>query len=163
MRLKLNGWERLWVVVCGIYFLGVCAFGAFAFPDSASLDAERAILAIELALRADVDAAHARGDQRDELKALRELEKGAVRIRSEAYGDLSDSEIIQRVRATFDQKTNLTPLDEKSRRDAERLRGERLKFVLQTAVWWIIPVIAVYVLGWAIGWTIRGFRSKGGV
>lgn len=163
MRLRLNGWQRLWVFVSGIYFLAVCGFGAFAFPDGASLVAGRTLLAIELALRAEVDAAHSRGDQRAELNALRELEKGAVRFRSEAYGDLSDAELIQRVRAKFDGKANFTPLDEKSRRDAELLRGERSNFVIQAAVWWVIPVMAVYVLGWVIGWIIRGFRNKGEV
>ena len=27
-------------------------------------------------------------------------------------------------------------------------------------LWWIIPVIGIYVLGWAVGWVYRGFRSQ---
>lgn len=160
MQLKLNGWQRLWVVVASIYFLIVCGFGAATFPNGASLESERASLAIGAVLRAQVDAAHARGDERDELNALRDLEKGSTQIRLEAYSDLTNAEIIQRLRAKFDGKVDFTALDEKAKRDTERLRNDRSEFIYKAAAWWVVPVLALYALGSAIGWIIHGFRDN---
>lgn len=160
MQLKLNGWQRLWVVVASIYFVVVFGFAAATFPDGASLESERATLAVEAALDAQVNAAHALGDDRAELDALRNLKMGAARVRSEAYGDLTNAEIIQRLRAKFDGKADFTALDEKMRRDTERLRDDRSKFIFQAIAWWVIPALVLYVLGVAIGWIVRGFRNK---
>ena len=160
MKLQLNGWQRLWVVVASVYFLVVCGFGAATFPDGAYLEAERAKFAIELALRAQVDAAHVGGDERAELNALRDLEKGAARVRHEAYGDLTDTELVQRIRAKSDGKVDITALNEKEKRDAERIRNDRLKSIYRAVGWWAIPVLALYVLGSAIGWIVRGFRNR---
>ena len=163
MKLKLNGWQRLWVVAAGIYFVVVCGVGAAMFPDGARLEAERAKVAIDLALRAQVDAARTLGNERAELDALRNLKRGAAEIRTEAYGDLSDAELIQRIRTTFGGKADFSTLDERIKRDAERLRDDRTTFIFQAAAWWAIPVLALYILGSAIGWVIRGFRNKGEV
>ena len=32
--------------------------------------------------------------------------------------------------------------------------------ILLSFVFWIVPVITVYILGFSIGWVIRGFRKK---
>ena len=163
MRLKLNGWQRLWVVAASLYFVVVCGFGVYAFPDGSSLEAERANFAVELALRAQVDAARTAGDERSELNALRDLKKGAAQVRSEAYGDLANVELMQRIRSKFDGKVDFKALDEKVRLDTERLRSDRFGFLLLTVAWWIVPVLALYALGWAAGWVIRGFRRGGDV
>lgn len=163
MQLKLNGWQRLWVVVAGIYFFAVCAFAVATFPDGASLESERATIAIEAALHAQANAAHELGDDRAELNALRNLKAGAARVRSEAYGDLTNAEIVQRVREKFDGKADFNALDERVKHDAEHLRGERSKFIFQAVAWWVIPSVVLYVLGLAFGWVVRGFRNKGEV
>ena len=161
MRLRLNGWQRLWVVAASLYFVVVCGFGVYAFPDGNSLETERTNFAVELALRAQVDAARTAGDERAELNALRDLKKGAAQVRSETYGDLANIELMQRIRAKFDGKVDFKALDEKARLDTERLRDDRLKFLLLTVAWWIVPALALYALGWATGWVIRGFRRGG--
>jgi hypothetical protein len=49
------------------------------------------------------------------------------------------------------------------RHDTERIRDHRFNFALQALVWWIIPVLMVYALGWATAWVVRGFQNKGRV
>ncbi|MGZ4957208.1 MAG: hypothetical protein ACXV8Q_19090 [Methylobacter sp.] len=163
MQIKLNGWQRLWVVAASIYLLAVCGFVAATLPDGASLELERATLAVEAALRAQVNVADELGDKRAELNALRNLDMGAARVRSETYGDLTNVEVIQRLRAKFDGKADFTALDERVKRDTDRLRDDRSKFILQAVAWWVIPALALYALGSAIGWIVRGFRNKGEV
>ena len=150
-------------MVASIYFLAVCGFAVALFPDGASLESERATLAVEAALRAQVNAAHELGDDRAELNALRNLKAGAAQVRSEAYGGLTDAEIVQRIREKFDGKADFTALDEKVKHDAEHLRNDRSKFIFQAVAWWVIPAVVLYLLGLAIGWIVRGFRNKGEV
>ena len=33
-----------------------------------------------------------------------------------------------------------------------------VSFATQVLAWWIIPALAVYALGWAVGWVRRGFH-----
>jgi hypothetical protein len=161
--MRLNGWQRLWVVLSGLYFLAVCTFAVLTFPDGESLSRESANLAVEIALQAQGKSAQTAGDQRALLNAMRDLEYGAARVRAEAYGDLSDTELIQRIRAKWEGQANFAPLNEKLRRDTKRIRDRRFNFALQALVWWIIPVLMVYALGWATAWVVRGFQNKGRV
>jgi hypothetical protein len=158
--MKLNGWQRLWIVLSGIYFLAVGSYGVLAFPDGADLEKGRAILAVELSLKALADSAQATGDVRSELNALRAMKDGPVRIRSEIYGDLKDAELINRARAKFDGKVDFSALDKRETDDADRLHHDRLEHVVRCVAWWIVPLLLLYALGYAIGWVIRGFRRR---
>jgi hypothetical protein len=55
--MRLNGWQRLWVVLSGLYFLAVCTFAVLTFPDGESLSRESANLAVEIALQAQEKSA----------------------------------------------------------------------------------------------------------
>jgi hypothetical protein len=66
--------------------------------------------------------------------------------------------------------TNLTADELQQQQDAENrkyeqamkvLPGEQMKAVLSLAGLWLGLSIALYVLGWLIAWTIRGFRNSG--
>ncbi len=43
---------------------------------------------------------------------------------------------------------------------AETAREQRTSYLLSALVWWVIPCIALYVLGWSTGWVYRGFRQS---
>lgn len=42
----------------------------------------------------------------------------------------------------------------------QELTKEKISHVLKGFAVWAVPVIAVYALGWAIGWVYRGFRKR---
>ena len=39
-------------------------------------------------------------------------------------------------------------------------RQRRLRYVVQAFVWWFVPLIGLYALGWFVGWIYRGFRKQ---
>lgn len=39
------------------------------------------------------------------------------------------------------------------------LQEKRLAAIKTAVIWWLVPCISVLALGWAIGWTYRGFKQ----
>jgi hypothetical protein len=76
--MRLNGWQRLWIVLSGLYLLAVCTFAVLIFPDDKSLSRERANLAVEIAIEAQGKSAQAGSDVEALLNVLRDLKKGAA-------------------------------------------------------------------------------------
>jgi hypothetical protein len=40
------------------------------------------------------------------------------------------------------------------------VRKQQIYTFLQVSGFWLITVVAVYILGWSTGWIVRGFRKK---
>jgi hypothetical protein len=38
-------------------------------------------------------------------------------------------------------------------------RQKRRKYIFDTLLWWFGSVVALYSLGWSIGWVYRGFKK----
>jgi hypothetical protein len=59
--------------------------------------------------------------------------------------------------ASFELKT--TELLADYHRAVEQLPKERFQFLLATLAYWLVPPMIVYILGWSVGWVVRGFRK----
>ncbi len=35
-----------------------------------------------------------------------------------------------------------------------------IEYIIETILWWIIPVAALYGFGYAVGWVLRGFKNQ---
>ena len=159
-RPMLNGWLRLWVLVSSLYLLGIVTLATATYPGDPPNLQQVALRSIELLLREEVAAAAASGDQRSELELLRLLDKGAQIVRAQAYGDLSDREIIEKVRPKLKQATSLASLAQQEEVAASERRTARWSHVVRYALIWLVPLVLLLCLGWGIGWVRKGFQQR---
>ena len=100
---RLNGWQRLWVLVVVIYFFPVCLITLVTFPESA--------------------------------QTLPSTSQSALMFTPEELAAVGYKPPIPKS-IIFETITHI---------------GLGLLF-------WILPSIALYTLGWGIGWVYRGFK-----
>jgi hypothetical protein len=146
---RIGGWWRLWIVAATVYGAVVLAITWQSFP------------------RIEEIPYHV-----SQLKSLsdRSLEILAGHTQpSVAKNDpkWKSAPIVLEManRATFEVPGN-TP-DEQSQEIAKDyvrvlnsiVQEKRLAAIQTAVIWWLIPCIFVLALGWAIGWTYRGFKQ----
>ena len=165
--MRLNGWQRLWVLFSAIYLIVGLVIVVLAFPDGSYRRYLTSGLAVNLALKAREIEARDAGNERAELEVLR-LRRGAAAefsdIRTKYYNDLSDADLIERIRENLMRNPRLASLqaelEKRLQEDAAALHDERIKYVVTTVPFLLLPIFVVYALGGAIGWVVRGFRKK---
>jgi hypothetical protein len=145
---RLNGWQRLWVVLSVLYLVPVIGIAVILFPKQESLDESRVYDSISAVVSYVEKTEKAR------------ISEGVYTIRSKHYGDLPNDEIIQRLHEKWCGKVDFTTIEEDYKQKLDALPTERAKTAGIAFLAWLVPVIALYVLGLAIGWIIRGFRRE---
>jgi len=146
MSRKLSGWHRLWVLVSVIYFIVVAFFIALTLPwPETTLHSPEIIKRMSPGSKAKLSLKG--GDE------FAETDESATRV------EMPNGTILP-------FKKGLTN-DEMSAAAREYWRivqdvatERRLRLIGIATVSWLIPCLALYGLGWAIGWVISGFRGK---
>ena len=138
---RLNGWQRLWVLVCVTYFLAVASFSVLLLPKKSDYLSTRVHDTIDLT-----------------IKNVPELQGSYVYQIRDAYGDLPDDEVVKRIHNKFKGKIDYSDIEEKYKARLSKLSLEQAKAVGIGFLLWLVPVVFVYVFGWAIGWVIKGFK-----
>lgn len=132
MMNRLNGWQRLWVVTSILLGIVVACKVASEFP------------LIDPAIMADIRS--------PESKWLREMPEGFKLDKYPEQGTPCRSFAIFRFHHTAQVQT----VDQYK----GFVRKQQTIMVLQVVAVWLISIFAVYILGWAIGWIIKGFKKK---
>ena len=132
---RLNGWQRLWVLVCVLMAIATALFATGQIRTASQITTwhEAQIVYFEM--------------------TLREAKAGIKPDPKNRYvgTDLTVDELHQQQDAE----------NRKYEQAMEALPGEQMNTVLSLAGLWLGLSIALYVLGWLIAWTIRGFRNSG--
>jgi hypothetical protein len=148
MLKKLNGWQRLWVVVLFVYLVPVALLTIDALPKASVYARTR--------LHESIDAA---GKYMESVTPGYTYE-GSYVVRDRYYKDLSDEQIIERLHTKFKDKINLAAIDDAYDAKLADLNFERAKVVGYALLWWLIPGVLLYALGSAIAWVAQGFRGE---
>jgi hypothetical protein len=156
-RLRLNGWQRLWVVFSGLTAMCAVLVAASFWPKSEKTEL-RAIYAIELALQVAFEKARDAGNQRDELNALRAMAAGAATVRARDFSDTPANVLIQKLRPTLKDTPQEDAYIQREFEDLKELRAEKLRLILYSLTAWLCISTVVYCVGWSIAWVRRGFR-----
>jgi hypothetical protein len=154
----LNGWQRLWILLCVATAVGIVGFVAMHWPAEAEIIEEQAVYAIELALKASAAKAKSAGNERDELTLLRALEAGPRKIRLETYGDLSAEQILVRIEPTLAGTPELQLIEARRTKDQATLASTRRNYFGVGAVVWFCAAGLSYAFGWSFAWVRRGFK-----
>jgi hypothetical protein len=139
---RLNGWQRLWVLICVIYLIVVSLVCYVEMPKKSSIFDKWAYDMIEVVKRNDP-----------------QLKDSPTWLIKSAYEDINDEEIIQRIRNKFENyKSEFQKIDKRYKKQLDALPSKKLKTLGVFFLFWIIPSILLYLFGWSIGWVYKGFR-----
>lgn len=177
---KLNGWQRLWVMLAILWLPPVVIWAYNDWPNAYTATVAGCVFSDELFSPAIEKILN------DELSAWRqELASGIgpwteyAKPREQHFYTLDEFAGIPgwkgdpigepkwaRAPLVEDYCPTLMARLERSGRANELrqarnddLLTRRLKFFATTLAIWVIPLVAVYLLGVAVAWIIRGFRS----
>jgi hypothetical protein len=142
MKIKLNGWQRLWVVLSIIYFVIVVGFSFASWPTESNIENSWVYSLI------------------DKTKDPNDY---AYQIR-DAYQDISDKELIRRINAKYSSNQNykeiLNTINLKYQSELQSLWKEQFKTIAIALMAWLLPIAIVYLLGLSFGWIYKGFKNK---
>ena len=155
--MRLSGWLRLWIVVSVLYLVLMIVFVGFTLPQASSVLHSSSFynqMSPELRgklLGAKVVATDS--TERDSL--LDEARKRGliVEVKMPNGHVLVFASDVPQNEQERTAKTYWTIVEKAA--DEERRKYFGIAFL-----WWIIPVLGVYVIGWAVGWVYRGFRHQ---
>jgi len=139
---RLNGWQRLWVLICVIYLILV-SFGCYEeMPKKSSVFDEWSYDMIEVVKRND--------------PRLKELSLWEIKSK---YRDIKDEELIKRIRNKFENyKSEFQEIDQKYQKELDVLLLRKFKTLGVFFLYWIIPSVVLYLIGLSIWWVYKGFR-----
>jgi heme/copper-type cytochrome/quinol oxidase subunit 2 len=141
--MKLNGWQRLWVVISIIIFVVAVFFTFEHYPKKSEIYSTWANETIEV---------------------VKKPGEHSFLIRM-AYKDYSDEELIEKLHEKYAEKNASTKvkfdeIDKKYKNDLDNLPSQQTKHILICLTVYLCLIICIYVFGWSVGWVYRGFKSK---
>ena len=139
---RLNGWQRLWALICIIYLI-VMSFVCYAeMPKKSSIFDKWAYDMIEVIER-----------DNPQFKDL-----STWQIKS-AYSDIDNEELINRIRNKFENhKSAFQQIDHKYKKELDTLPSKKFKTIGLVFLLWSIPTILLYLFGFSIAWVYKGFK-----
>lgn len=182
MRVRLNGWQRLWVIVSVLYLvLVVCAIVVFWPTARTTWHRDDFIAQMPAELRARIDAAYD-----SKWKWEETMKTGSIPPPPDVskfltpYGfkptrtPLAPGFILESEPVSFPNGAVLQIRVAKEG-DAEHdaraataywtvveaaTRAARWTMTWSMALLWAVPCMTLYALGWAVAWVRRGFRAE---
>ena len=140
---RLSGWQRLWLILSVIYLIVVAAFTVISMPKASQYSSSRVHDTIRTII--------------DNVPKLSGMYVYQIR---EVYSDFSDEELIQKIHEKYKDKVDFDATEKKYRNKMSRLPSVRAKFIGLGLLFWIVPVVLVYILGISGGWIVKGFKKE---
>lgn len=143
--MKIGGWHRLWIVASTTYFVLVSAFvflnwvqpeGLPHIPDFYEQLAPESISKIVPSSKLDEI------DSREGVLRVKMPNAHVIPF----YSEYSQDELEK----VTDEYWSVVK---------KKAIQERTKLMLNAFLWWIIPCLVVYILGWSVRWIYRGFKA----
>ena len=149
--LRLNGWQRLWLILSVIYVSVATVIAVLAFPTSDRDLAQERLTGVVSLLAAYFDSTPQLREERN-----RRLDRAAFGgALNAADVDALEAEAA-RLTAEYRSRVNFFSVESRYR---SGIQQHQLRFVVHALLALALPIIAAYVLGWSVGWVIRGFRK----
>ena len=160
----MNGWQRLWLVLCVLYVVPVATVLYLGWPTPAQTHhREDFVTRMPADVQKDVIASYT--SEFTMKQALKRLPQERSKKVTVAELDLLYAETI-----AFPNGAILLVQGQAARTSEGRfakaywdvveaeVRAERRTMAWQMALVWLIPCLMLYALGWATAWVRRGFR-----
>jgi hypothetical protein len=144
--MRFGGWLRLWIVVSVLYLIAVVVFTVITLPQPDNIPHSASFYAqMPPDLRSKLlDAKSAGTDDHD---------KPTVIVKMPNRHTLQFGEKIP----PHEQQTVATAYWNIVKETASEARW---KYIGLAFLGWVIPVLAVYAIGWSVAWVYQGFRHQ---
>ena len=171
--MKLNGWQRLWILCCLIYgTVGTC-FVVFSINEIPQYAKHKDSFYSELssdfmskiAMDWEVSKEKRRGHdlltRGHDLLTFREFQEYTLTTETDKF-------ILKRVKNShtinfkkpISEKEMTTIITKYNKICEDDSDSEQINLILVGLIFWFIPCVVVYLLGFAISWIIRGFKES---
>lgn len=157
---RFNGWQRLWVVASAFAAVCIASVLVLVWPTDAGRLEERAVYAVELGLKAIAIKAERAGNEVDEFKARKALEQGPQVVRRETYGDMSATELVQKLQPVLQDTEYASLFETRMVADSAHLFQERRQYAVVALAIWLGAITVLYLVGWSVAWVRRGFSNE---
>lgn len=137
MKLRLNGWQRLWVVASLLLLILFSGIGALLWPAYGSIKESKEI---EAELTTEAQQQIAKDGQPVDVQV-----------------EMPDGYIMKLKPGIETKKSTLAVLEYMSLLNT-RLAHARVLFALKALAVWLMACAAIYLSGWSVGWVRRGFK-----
>ncbi|UFN68459.1 hypothetical protein LN249_08985 [Vibrio alginolyticus] len=152
--MKLGGWQRLWLVVVIISGFTASYVAFETRPQISTIEKEW------IRSASDVIA--------EKISDEESREVTGYSIQVNLFENKTDAEIIAwlnkvEINPSSPQRvfsSAVKEINEKFQLQVDELPYRQKDHFTTIAMWWFAVLILIYVLGWSIGWIVRGFRSK---
>ena len=158
---QMNGWLRLWFVLsilCGIIFT---AFTINSLPNSSDIQKAWAQEVLQV-LASDMSKTLSKEVSPVELKLIDSFrgksDKEITREWTTAARNINLDDPGQKSLTAY--KANVLNIEQRYQEKLDNLFKEQLKYVFIALLLWIATSIAVLILGYSVGWIVRGFKPS---
>jgi hypothetical protein len=156
--MKLNGWQRLWVAACVIYFVILASFVVVIFPQPSEIKHRASFYqALPPEARASLVRSETEAnpkvrellqvlcevDQRKDDQQITRANNGEQLCFKGDVTDANKSEIVQQYNQILQREVS----------------DERLRMGGTALLAWVMLCAIIYAVGWAIVWIRRGFQG----
>lgn len=161
MMKRLNGWQRLWIVLSALYAILVVLFTANSIAESEHYsDSTRA----SYALKAFADHPQNKQIETLPLEKRRELAIDSSRARLRLAGEhqedrQTDEEFVRSLSEKWRGSIDFSGIEAENQKMMEQFSLVRVKAIGYGFLAWATPVALLYILGLSVGWIARGFRG----
>jgi hypothetical protein len=157
---RLNGWQRLWIVLSAIYLLLIAGLTIVFWPTPETTGhREEFLTRMPADLRGKVDAAYSSTFQWEEAMK-RATPPGTTPgfIPDPQPVTLPNGAVLQiRVTKKGDTEPDFRVADAYWAVVQSATRAARWQTAWAMALVWLVPCLTLYALGWAVAWVRRGF------
>lgn len=166
---KLNGWQRLWVVVSGLYLCFVGVYVTLTLPTPANIPHSQAFYdQLRPELKKNIIVTSPLAEY--ELIPIKPIDPHEKKTQKKLQEEWVDAEPLDHVTLPNGHVLYfLSSLPERDKTEVKQdywriiekeAREKQLQYIFMALYFWAGPVIILYVLGWSVGWIYRGFREK---
>jgi hypothetical protein len=151
MKIKLNGWQRIWIVIALF-----CAYFTFTgvyngLPKESKIYVSWSKDMIELLITTP------KFNNMDDIQVLKQVKKEFGTSSLKGFVD-----IVQREYGTPDGQMyiDFEQINSLHQKQVDALFGDQLFFWSAGLAAWLLICFGIYVSGWTVGWVIRGFKKQ---
>jgi len=162
--MKLNGWHRLWILVSAVYFILVTSYVIVEFPK-----AENILHQPEFYKNLSKKSAGIIWPTTHDDALALGSDWIPEKVRKESYNvnpyflhrivEMPNKHIME-FSDNIKEEDIETVSKEYLRIIEQKATEKRLYFVFYAFLFWIIPCLALYALGWSINWVSVGFKKN---